>query len=181
MTTALIIICIAFVLLFIIFLDSLNVHRKSIKYYSTLLINVNEEEIERHNYVTKCEKSKALRYAYGISGDIFHGLRCFVKEDIKYIELVEKLGEYARSMYLYEIPLSCLEHSVFSSEDYQFPQLDKDQSKILLEFLKDIHDEKRPPYAIFELISGLLFSESFEKAIALAKNWNNSSTPGIKK
>lgn len=168
MITILIIVSIAFVLLFVLFLIELNLRKQDLKYYSNVLQDMQESQKIHQEYVVKCEVSKAVRYAYGINGDIFHHLSGVIREDIKYIELIEKLGEYARSMYLYEIPLSFLEHSVLQSEDYQFPQLDKEQSKILLEFLKDIHDEKRPPYKIFELISRLLFSESFERAIVLA-------------
>lgn len=169
MLTALIIVSIAFVLLFVLFL--LYLRKEDKQYYSDVWKEQQKMEEEHQKYVIQQHISKALRYTYGISGDIFHGLSCFVRQDFKYIELIQKLGEYARSMYLYEIPLSCLEHSVFSSEDYQFPQLDIEQSKELQEFLKDIHDEKRSPDALLELISHLLFSESFERAISLAKKW----------
>ena len=128
-----------------------------------------ENQKVHQEYVVKCEVSKAVRYAYGIPGDIFHHLDIVVGKDFKNIDLIEKLGEYARSIYLYETPLSCLERNVFADKDYRFPQLDEEQSKTLLEFLSDIHEEKRPPYAIFELINGLLFWGTFEKAITIAK------------
>ena len=172
MLIALIIVSIAFVLLFIIFLCCVSFHKESLKCQARMMEDMQRDQKERNTLLTRHSVSESLRYAYGISGDIFHHLDIVVGKDLKYIDLIEKLGEYARSMYLYETPLSCLELNVFADKDYQFPQLDKEQSRILWGFLSDIHEEVRPPYAMFELISGLMFSDSFEKAMVLAKNWN---------
>lgn len=169
MLTALIIVSIAFVLLFILFLRYVNLHKDDVEYHSDMWKDMREDEEKHHEYVTRCHVQKALQYAYGISGDIFHGFSEIVQKDNEYVELIKRLGEYARGMYLYEIPLSCLKHSVFADENYQFPQLDKEQSRELWGFLKDIYNEKRPPYAIFELISGLVYGHSFERAMVMAE------------
>lgn len=168
MLTALIIVSTAFVLLFVLFLRYINLHKKDVEYHSDMWEDMRKDEEKHHEYVTRCNVQKALRYAYGISGDIFHGFSEIVQKDNGYVELIKKLGEYARGMYLYETPLSCLDHNVFADKGYRFPQLDEEQSKALWEFLSDIREEKRPPYAIFELISGLVYGHSFEKAMEMA-------------
>lgn len=176
MTIALIIISIAFVLLFVLFLHNLNTQKEDAKYFSTVWTDMRNSDEEHHEYVIRHRVREAVRYAYGISGDILHHLSGFLKKELKYVELIEKLGEYARSMFLYDTPLSLLEQSVFTDEEYRFPQLNKEQSKRLQDFLKDIHDGKRTPDALLELIDGLLFRDSFDIAIQLAENWNNSGT-----
>lgn len=172
MLTALIVVSIAFVIMFIVNICLRRDYDRLQKSTASFVKDFRECHLEQLVYQVKCEVYKALKYAYGIPGDIFHHLSGFLGKEVKYVDLIEKLGEYARSMYLYETPLSMLERSVLADKDYRFPQLDEEQSKTLWEFLSDIHGGRRFPEAILELIYALLFDGSFENAMARAKNWN---------
>lgn len=146
MSTALIIISIAYVLTVVILVYDFRTNKRNME-------ERYKDELEYLNN-SKMEAKMALNSAYHINGGMIRTLaRCgILKEYVRYTELIEELGKYASEMYLYETPLFRLVKTVFSDENYQFPQLDEKQSKILWAFLKEIYDGKKPPEALLILV-----------------------------